>query len=84
MDDQGATEVAVFEGEVEVELPDPVESRKGKRLITHGNSVRTEAGAKEISDTLYDVSKFRKTWPVTAGTWATTSRCPSSPTTQRW
>ena len=67
VDDQGATEVAVFEGEVEVELPDPVESRKGKRLITHGNSVRTEAGAKEISDTLYDVSKFRKTWPVTAG-----------------
>ena len=67
VDDQGATEVAVFEGEVEVELPDPVESRKGKRLITHGNSVRTEAGAKEISDALYDVSKFRKTWPVTAG-----------------
>ncbi|MCH2581528.1 MAG: FecR domain-containing protein, partial [Planctomycetes bacterium] len=67
VDDQGATEVAVFEGEVEVELPDPVESRKGKRLITHGNSGRTEAGAKEISDALYDVSKFRKTWPVTAG-----------------
>ena len=67
VDDQGATEVAVFEGEVEVELPGPAESRKGKRLITHGNSVRTEAGAKEISDAFYDVSKFRKTWPVTAG-----------------
>ena len=67
VDDQGATEVAVFEGEVEVELPDPTESRQGKRLITHGNSVRTEAGAKEISDALYDISKFRKTWPVTAG-----------------
>ncbi len=67
VDEQGATEVAVFEGEVEVELPGPAESRKDKRLITHGNSVRTEAGAKEISDALYDISKFRKTWPVTAG-----------------
>ena len=67
VDEQGATEVAVFEGEVEVELPGPAENSKDKRLITHGNSVRTEAGAKEISDALYDVSKFRKTWPVTAG-----------------
>ena len=67
VDEDGATEVAVFEGEVEVELPGPAESRQGKRLITHGNSVRTEAGAKEISDALYDISKFRKTWPVTAG-----------------
>ena len=67
VDEQGATEVAVFEGEVEVELPGPAESRKDKRLITHGNSVRTEAGAKEINDALYDISKFRKTWPVTAG-----------------
>ncbi|MDE0739925.1 MAG: FecR domain-containing protein [Planctomycetota bacterium] len=67
VDDNGATEVAVFEGEVEVELPGPAESSKGKRLITHGNSVRTEAGAKEINDAFYDVSKFRKTWPVTAG-----------------
>jgi len=67
VEEDGATEVAVFEGEVEVELPENNPSEKGKRLITQGNSVRTEAGTEEIRDARYDVSKFERSWPVTAG-----------------
>ena len=67
VEEDGATEVAVFEGEVEVELPENTPSEKGKRLITHGNSVRTEAGKEGIRDARYDISKFERSWPVTAG-----------------
>ena len=67
VEEDGATEIAVFEGEVEVELPENTSSEKGKRLITHGNSVRTEVGTEEIRDARYDISKFLRSWPVTAG-----------------
>lgn len=67
VEDDGSTEVAVFEGEVEVELPKDSPRSGGKRLITHGKAVRTEAGAEKINDARYDVSKFEKSWPVTAG-----------------
>ena len=67
VEEDGATEIAVFEGEVEVELPENTPSEKGKRLITHGNSVRTEVGTEEIRDARYDISKFLRSWPVTAG-----------------
>ena len=67
VEEDGSTEVVVFEGEVEVELPENTPSAGGKRLITHGKAVRTEAGGEEIRDTLYDTSMFEKSWPVTAG-----------------
>ena len=60
---EGRTEVAVFEGEVEVH---------GQR-VKEGNTVRASKD-KPLLESSFDTSAFRNTWPVTSGVLQTTGR----------
>lgn len=58
----GVSRVSVFEGEVEVALPDTTE----KRLLKEGEAVRVEAG-QNIESVEFDPEPFAKLWPVSSG-----------------
>lgn len=58
----GKSNVSVFDGEVDVALPDVAE----KRLLKEGETV-TIGTANEIETTDFDSAPFEKLWPVSSG-----------------
>jgi hypothetical protein len=62
LDDNGISNVSVFDGEVDVALPDSTE----KRLLKEGESARIGNG-KVIESVDFDGTVFEKLWPVSSG-----------------
>lgn len=60
--EDGVSRISVFEGEVEVALPDSIE----KRLLREGDAVRVEGG-KTFEAVDFDPESFKKIWPVSSG-----------------
>ena len=59
---EGFSRVSVFDGEVEIALPDSPE----KRLVTEGEAVRI-GKSQEIEAVDFDPEPFGKVWPVSSG-----------------
>lgn len=62
LQEHGVSQVTVFEGEVEVALPDSTD----KRLLTEGESVRVATG-ESIETADFDAEPFTKIWPISSG-----------------
>ncbi|MCP4786404.1 MAG: FecR domain-containing protein [Fuerstiella sp.] len=62
LQEDGVSRVSVFEGEVEVALPDSTE----KQLLKEGEAVRVEAGQR-IETVAFDPKPFTKIWPISSG-----------------
>lgn len=60
--EDGVERVSVFEGEVEVTLPDSTD----KKLIKEGEAVRVQSG-RQIERVEFDGEPFSKVWPVSSG-----------------
>ncbi|MEO1524891.1 MAG: FecR domain-containing protein [Planctomycetota bacterium] len=65
--EDGFSNVAVFDGEVEVAIPDSEE----KRLLTEGESVRIGRDS-AIEDVGFDPEPFGRLWPIASGIVAST------------
>ena len=62
LDEDGASHVSVFDGEVEVALPESGE----KKMVGEGESVRVQAG-QSIASVAFDAEDFEKIWPISSG-----------------
>jgi ferric-dicitrate binding protein FerR (iron transport regulator) len=62
LDDDGASRVSVFDGEVEVALPESGERQR----VSEGEAVRVENG-RNIAAVAFDAGDFSKIWPISSG-----------------
>ncbi len=62
LDEDGASHVSVFDGEVEVTLPESGDSK----LVREGEAVRVETG-ESIASVTFDTGDFEKIWPISSG-----------------
>ncbi|MAD81024.1 MAG: iron dicitrate transport regulator FecR [Planctomycetaceae bacterium] len=62
LDENGVSRVSVFDGEVQVALPESAE----KKILTEGEAVRVDAGA-NIAKVDFDAAPFEKIWPISSG-----------------
>jgi ferric-dicitrate binding protein FerR (iron transport regulator) len=62
LDADGASHVSVFDGEVEVALPESGESK----MVREGEAVRVETG-QSIASVAFDTEVFERIWPISSG-----------------
>ena len=62
LSDSGDTSVSVFDGEVEVGLPES----QSRQTLTEGQAVRIQAG-NPIESVEFDMAPFERIWPVASG-----------------
>ena len=68
VDEDGLTDVCVFDGEVEVtNRTDTV-----PRLVREGQAIRTSKGSNTIDSVAYETARFENAWPVNSGVLQTT------------
>ncbi len=69
---EGLTDVCVFDGEVEVSLPQPTRADATPQLVREGQAIRASKGSKKINSATYETTRFENAWPVNSGVLQTT------------
>lgn len=72
VDEEGLTDVCVFEGEVEVSLAGRNATESVPRLVKEGEAIRTVKGSGSIDIASYETSRFENAWPLNADVLQTT------------
>jgi len=70
--EEGLTDVCVFDGEVEVSLPEREHIDTGPKLVREGEAVRAGHGSKDIRSADYETALFEKAWHMNSGVLQTT------------
>ncbi len=65
VDGNGVTDVAVFEGEVKVNLPDDRQSPEV--FLVEGEAVRASVETREISNVEFENEAYARSWPINSG-----------------
>ena len=72
VEDDGQTEVCVFDGEVEVSSSKTSGVSKLTQLVREGEAVRTKVDSSVIDSVSYETAQFENAWPVNYGVLQTT------------
>jgi hypothetical protein len=72
VEDDGQTEVCVFDGEVEVSSSKTSGASKLTQLVREGEAVRTKVDSSVIDSVSYETAQFENAWPVNYGVLQTT------------
>ena len=72
VNEEGLTDVCVFDGEVEVSSRDGSNPDDAARLLKEGEAVRADGKTSSIDAVAYDPSAFETAWPINSGVLQTT------------
>lgn len=72
VDDNGLTDVSVFEGEVEVNPRGESHRRVPPQRIVEGQAIRAARTSPEIEPIDYEIGVFEQAWPINSGVLQTT------------